>query len=104
CGPVLLEPILRVTISAPSEFTPRVQRIVTGRRGQLLGFDAKPGWPGWDEVMALMPEAETVDLIVDLRSQSLGVGTFATAFDSLQEISGKEAERILAERRATLAG
>ena len=98
CGPVLLEPILRVTVSVPAEFTPRIQRIVTGRRGQLLGFDAKPGWPGWDEVMALMPQAEIHDLIVDLRSQSLGSGSYAFEFDHLREISGKEAEQVLALR------
>jgi elongation factor G len=95
---VLLEPIARVSISVPSEFTARVQRIVTGRRGQLLGFDAKPGWPGWDEVQALMPEAETSDMIVDLRSQSLGLGWFTCEFDHLQEFVGKVSEQVVAAR------
>jgi len=93
CGPVLLEPVLKVRVAVPSEFTPRVQRIVTGRRGQLLGFDARPGWPGWDEVEALMPQAETQDLIVELRSASLGVGSYATEFGHLQECTGREAEK-----------
>lgn len=93
CGPVLLEPVLRVTIAVPTEFTPRVQRIVTGRRGQLLGFDARPGWPGWDAVQALMPEAETGDLIVEVRSHSLGVGTFETVFDHLQEVPDRATAR-----------
>lgn len=102
CAPVLLEPVQRVAIAVPSEFTPRVQRIVTGRRGQLLGFDAKAGWPGWDEVNALIPQAETGDLIVELRSQSLGVGSYVSEFDHLQEISGKEAERAMATRKEAL--
>ena len=55
CDPVLLEPIHHVEISVPNAFTSRVQRIVSGRRGQILGFDAKPGWPGWDVVTAHMP-------------------------------------------------
>ncbi|WP_420022870.1 elongation factor G [Cereibacter azotoformans] len=100
CGPVLLEPILAVAISVPSEFTPRVQRIVTGRRGQLLGFDAKSGWPGWDEVQALIPQGEMDGLIVEIRSQSLGVGTYACRFDHLQELHGREAERALAAQGA----
>ncbi|WP_096785115.1 elongation factor G [Rhodobacter sp. CZR27] len=100
CGPVLLEPVLAVTISVPSEFTPKVQRIVTGRRGQLLGFDAKPGWPGWDDVQALMPQGETHGLIVEIRSQSLGVGTYTCRFDHLQELHGREAERVLATQSA----
>ena len=46
--PVLLEPIDHVTISVPNEFTPRAQRLLTGRRGQILGFcrDARAGRAG----------------------------------------------------------
>lgn len=98
CGPVLLEPIVKVRIAVPSEFTPRVQRIVTGRRGQLLGFDAKSDWRGWDEVLALMPEAETHDMIVDLRSQSLGLGSYTQEFDHLQEVLGRALDQVLAAR------
>lgn len=93
CGPVLLEPICKVAVATPSEFTARVQRIVTGRRGQLLGYDARPGWPGWDEVQALMPESELSGMIVEIRSQTLGVGSYTTEFDHLQEMSGKDAEK-----------
>jgi len=95
CDPVLLEPINHVTIAVPNAFTSRVQRIVSGRRGQILGFDAKPSWPGWDEVEANMPASELHDLIVELRSVTLGVGTYTTRFDHLQEISGKLAEKVL---------
>lgn len=86
CAPIMLEPVHKVTLSAPSEFTPKVQRIATGRRGQLLGFDAKPGWPGWDEVQALIPAAEMGDIVIELRSVSLGVGTMVSEFDHLQKV------------------
>ncbi|EEW24335.1 elongation factor G [Rhodobacter ferrooxidans] len=102
CGPVLLEPIVRVTVSVPTEFTPKVQRIVNSRRGQLLGYDAKDGWQGWDEVQAVMPQSETADLIIDLRSQSLGVGFFETVFDHLREVEGREAEKVIAARAEAL--
>ena len=85
CAPIMLEPVHKVTLSAPSEFTPKVQRIATGRRGQLMGFDAKPGWPGWDEVVALIPAAEMADIVTELRSVSLGVGTMISEFDHLQK-------------------
>jgi elongation factor G len=98
CEPVLLEPIHAVEISVPNAFTSRVQRVVSGRRGQILGYDAKPGWAGWDVVNALMPLAEMHDLIVELRSVTLGVGTYAERFDHLQELTGKLAERTLASR------
>ena len=83
--PILLEPVDHVTISVPSEFTPRAQRLLTGRRGQILGFAEKDGWPGWDDVIALVPEAELHDLIIDLRSQTLGLGTYRRKFDHLAE-------------------
>jgi len=83
--PVLLEPVDHVTISVPSEFTPRAQRLLTGRRGQILGFSEKEGWSGWDDVVALVPEAELHDLIIELRSQTLGLGTYRRKFDHLAE-------------------
>ena len=98
CGPVLLEPIMKVNISVPTEFTSKVQRLVSGRRGQLLGFDAKPGWNGWDEVQAQIPQSETADLINELRSLTLGVGFFSSEFDHLQELTGKLADDVVAAR------
>jgi elongation factor G len=83
--PVVLEPIDQVTISVPAEFTPAAQRLLGSRRGQILGFAAKEGWEGWDEVQALVPEAELHELIIELRSQTLGLGTFNRRFDHLAE-------------------
>jgi elongation factor G len=104
CGPVLLEPVMEVILSVPSEFTPRAQRIVTSRRGQLLGFDAKEGWKGWDEVSALIPEADCDGLITELRSQTLGVGFYTAGFDHLEPVFGREAEAAIAARAAALKG
>jgi len=95
CDPVLLEPIHFVEISVPNAFTSRVQRIVSGRRGQLLGFDARPGWTGWDLVTAHLPLAEIHDLIVELRSVTLGVASYSERFDHLQELTGRLAEKVI---------
>jgi len=103
CKPVLLEPILKVTVAAPSDATSRIQRLITGRRGQLLGYDARPGWNGWDEVSALMPEAEVADMIVEIRSVTQGVGTYRTEFDHLQELVGRTADRIVEETKKRAA-
>ncbi|MBK8908687.1 MAG: elongation factor G [Rhodospirillales bacterium] len=98
CSPVLLEPIFNVRIAVPTEFTSRVQRIVSSRRGQILGFEPKDGWAGWDEVSVQLPQAEMHGLIVELRSSTLGVGTFEWEFDHLQELVGKLADDIVAQR------
>jgi elongation factor G len=103
CKPVLLEPILKVTVTAPSDSTSRIQRLISGRRGQLLGYDTRPGWTGWDEVSALMPEAEVADMIVEIRSVTQGVGTWHASFDHLQELVGRTADRIVEETRKRAA-
>ena len=95
CSPVLLEPILAVDITVPSDATPKVNSIVSARRGQLLGYDARPGWEGWDVVNSLMPESEIQDLIVELRSVTLGVGSFTTRFDHWQELTGRIADQVI---------
>ncbi|HEY4253717.1 MAG TPA: elongation factor G [Roseomonas sp.] len=87
--PVLLEPVDDVTVSVPAEFTPAAQRLLTGRRGQILGFAAKPGWEHWDDVQALVPAAELADLIMELRSQTQGLGSYIRRFDHLAEARGR---------------
>ena len=86
CSPVLLEPVMAVEIAVPSEATAKINAIISSRRGQILGFDARPGWPGWDVVQAQIPEAEIQNLIVELRSATAGVGTFSAKFDHLAEL------------------
>jgi elongation factor G len=103
CSPVLLEPIMAVEIAVPSDATAKINGIIASRRGQILGFDARPGWPGWDLVEARIPEAEIQNLIVDLRSATSGVGTFTAKFDHLAELTGKIADHVLATRAAKAA-
>jgi elongation factor G len=95
CQPVLLEPVCKVEIYTPSEATARVTAIVPQRRGQILGFDARPGWDGWDVVEALMPQAEIGNLIVELRSATAGVATYRARFDHMAELSGRMADDVM---------
>lgn len=103
CEPVLLEPIVRVDIAVPSEHTSKVNGLVSGRRGQILGFDARPGWPGWDVLTANLPQSEMHDLIVELRSLTQGTGTYTWTFDHLQELTGRLAEQVLAQNSKAAA-
>lgn len=103
CDPVLLEPIVSVEVAVPNEYTSKAQRVISGRRGQILGYDAKDGWKGWDLVNAYIPQSEMHDLIIELRSLTMGVGTFSWKFDHLQELSGRLADKVIEERKAALA-
>jgi elongation factor G len=100
CQPVLLEPIHEVEIVCPTDATAKMNAILSSRRGHILGFDARDGWPGWDVVKAQMAEVEISDLIIEVRSATAGVGSFTFKFDHMAELTGRTADQIIAARRA----
>jgi len=100
CNPVLLEPICHVDIHCPSDATSKINGVISSRRGQILGFDARPGWAGWDTVQAEMPQSEMHDLIVELRSLTQGVATYTWRFHHLAELTGRLADQVLAQSGA----
>ena len=93
--PTLLEPILRVRVTTPREFTSKVLQLLSGRRGQILGYEGKDDWQNWDHVSAYLPQAEMQNFIIELRSLTLGVGFFHWEHDHFQEVPDKLAERVL---------
>ena len=95
CSPVLLEPIMHVHIHVPNDYTNKVTGMISQRRGQMLGYDAREGWPGWDTVEAHMPQSEIHDLIIELRSMSQGAATYTHEFHHMQELTGRLAEQVL---------
>jgi len=103
CHPVLLEPIYQVEIVCPSEATAKMNGLMSGRRGQILGFDTREGWNGWDVVRVQMPESEIGDLIVEVRSATAGVGSFTFKFDHMAELTGRTADQIIAARKSAAA-
>ena len=102
CGPVLLEPICNVNIAIPNQYTSNAQSIITKRRGQILGFQAKEGWTGWDEVEANIPQSELHDLTIDLRSQTMGIGSFEWSFDHMAELTGRAADDVIEQHKAAV--
>src|SRR6476620_784134 len=100
CAPVLLEPIHVVEIVCPTDATARINAILSGRRRQILGFDTRDGWNGWDVVRAKMPKSEIGDLIIEVRSATAGVGSFSFKFDHMAELVGKTADQIVAARKS----
>lgn len=100
CSPVLLEPVLAVKLHVPSLYTAKANQVVTTRRGQILGFDARPGWPGWDTVEAHIPQSETHDLIIELRSLTEGAGTYRAEFHHRAELTGRLADAVVRQQQA----
>lgn len=95
CSPVLLEPVMKVEIVTPSDATSKIIALIPQRRGQILGYDARPDWPGWDVVEATMPQAEIGDLIIELRSATAGVASYRAVFDHMAELTGRLADEAM---------
>ncbi|MCF8506564.1 MAG: elongation factor G [Caulobacter sp.] len=99
-GPILLEPIEKLIIHAPNAATARITSSIANRRGRMLGFDARPDWPGWDSIEVYMPHDERQDFILDLRSMTQGLGTFEAAYDHMVELNGRKAEEVCQKAQA----
>lgn len=95
CQPVLLEPIVELSVFVPSEFTARALRLLSGKRGQILNYEGDATRKDWDRISAYLPLAEMNGFTVELRSLTLGVGCFAWRRAHLQEVPEKLAERVL---------
>ncbi|MFP1632361.1 elongation factor G [Zhengella sp. ZM62] len=98
-SPVLLEPVMKVRVFTPSDATAKITAIIPQRRGQILGYDGRPGWEGWDVVEAMMPQAGLTGLIIELRSLTAGVASYEAEFDHMAELTGRAADEALAAIR-----
>jgi len=95
CDPFLLEPIEKVTIYAPNTATSKINSMLSGRRGQILGFGPRENWPGWDVTEANLPQSERQNLIVEIRSLTQGLGTYEAEFSHMAELTGRLADDIV---------
>ena len=96
----LLEPVDHLEIFAPQASTSRINAMVASRRGQVLGFETRSGWPGWDRIEVHLPTAERADLAAELRGMSQGLATYVAMFDHMVELSGRAAEQAIQGARA----
>ncbi len=97
-GPVLLQPIDRVTFHIPSQFSGALVQLVSSLKGQVLGFDANPEAPGWDIFKALIPAAAHDEIDRALGGATQGTGWYEAEFDHYEELHGREAEAVTRAR------
>ncbi len=102
-GPVLLQPIDQVAIRVPSIYTGGLVTLVSSLKGQIQGFDPDPDAKGWDIFRALIPAPMQDELFQSLGGLTHGTGWLESAFDHYEEIHGREAERVQAERADAMA-
>ena len=97
CKPVLLEPIMKVSVVVPEEFMGTVMGDLTSRRGRPLGNESR----GKDlEIDAMVPLAEMFGYMTVLRSNTQGRGTYQMVFDHYEEVPRNIAEDIIKKNSA----
>ena len=96
-GPILLEPIMDVTVWIEAKYLGDIMSDMSSKRGRILGQTPLGG--GIEELRAQAPQAELLRYAIDLRSMTSGTGSFETAFDHYDPISGKIADEVIAKAK-----
>jgi elongation factor G len=92
-SPVLLEPVMKVEVLLPEEYTGDVIGNLSARRAQIGGMEPRAG--GAQVLEALVPLADMFGYATDLRSMTQGRGTFTMEFDHYDRVPEDVAERVL---------
>lgn len=100
-NPVLLEPIMRVEILVPEDYTGDIMGDMNKRRGRILGME--PQEDGYQLVIAEAPQAELFEYAIDLRSMTQARGSFKMEFVRYEEVPANIAEKIIEEAEAEKA-
>jgi len=98
--PILLEPIMNITVTVPEENLGDVMGDVSGRRGKIQGVDSKGNL---QVVRASVPLAELYKYSTTLRSMTQGRGMYENEFSHYEEVPHEVAQKIVEEHQAELA-
>ena len=93
-SPVLLEPIMRVEVTTPDEYTGVVSGDLSSRRGQLQGNESRGGT---NIINAMVPLSNMFGYSTDLRSRTQGRATYSMHFEKYEEAPKNVAEEVVAK-------
>jgi len=95
-GPIILEPIVKVTVTVPDQFMGDILGDLNSKRGRVLGMEQERGN---SIVSALVPLAEMRRYAIDLRSMTQGRGVFTIEASHYDQVPSHVAEQIIAEAK-----
>jgi len=95
--PILLEPIMNLSVYAMDKYTGDIISDLNGKRGKILGMDPIPG--GLTLIKAEVPHSELLRYATDLKSITQGTASFELEFSHYSPITGKLAEQVIEERK-----
>ena len=101
CKPILLEPIMTITVTVPGEYMGDVIGDLNSRRGKVLGAETKAA--GQQAIKAHVPMSEVLRYAPDLRSMTSGRGDFELEFSHYEETPAHIAEKIIKQAQAAKA-
>ena len=95
--PILLEPIMNISVRVPEEFTGDIIGDLNAKRARVQGMNPEDGM---NVIEAQVPQAEILRYAIDLKSITQGRGSFTTEFSHYEETPPQVSQRIIAERQA----
>jgi elongation factor G len=97
-APVLLEPVMKVEVTAPEEFTGDIMGDLSSRRGSIEGMAPRAGKV--TSITSMVPLSEMFGYATTLRSMTQGRATFTMEFHHYQPVSDTLREKIISGNRA----
>ena len=95
CKPVILEPIIKIVVTVSSDVVGDIMSDLNQRRGKIIGMDINS--VGNQKITALVPEAEIIEYVNDLKSITQGAGFFNREFYSYEQAPSFIQEKLIAE-------
>ena len=99
-SPVLLEPIVKMKVTVPDNFTGDIMSDLNGKRGRVSGMNPQGGW---NTIEATAPLSEVQRYAIDLRAITQGRGVFEIEFSHYEEVPSHVTQKIVAAREAEKA-
>ena len=95
--PILLEPIVNIKVTVPSEFTGDIIGDLNTKRARVQGMNPEDSY---NVIEAQVPLAEVLRYAIDLKSITQGRGRYTTEFSHYEEVPAHISQKIIAERQA----
>lgn len=91
--PIMLEPLVKLTISVPDDYIGDIIGDLNSRRGRVMGME--PGENG-QKVLAIAPMSEVQRYVLDLNAMTAGRGSFVMEPSHYEEVPGQIADKLIA--------
>ena len=97
CRPIILEPIMRIKVNIESKYTGNILSDLNTRRARIQNIEEKEH--GYQEIEALVPEAEIIDYVTQLKSLTQASGFFNREFVDYEELPEYLKDKVIAENK-----